>query len=272
MNTRFAHLNPDRRKASTMSEGEETVVSEDSSSVSDAQISKMALEIKKEEARAAEEHRRALEVQLELAKFQASNKGVSLEQNATALERSDSRAEFCRYSKWLSGVLPKFPAEAEVPVWFESIEHTLEAYAVPKEQWGQIVFPLIVDKVRFLSTRLTPSQHKEYEVLKKVVLEELKLSAGEYRRRFITSKKLPNESWRAFATRLQSYLNFYVEERGVKTLEGIVELLVADQLKNTLSEDALRYVTLQEGEGWKKAQRWRHYCRRSRKRRERTAQ
>ncbi|KAH9365039.1 hypothetical protein HPB48_016155 [Haemaphysalis longicornis] len=206
-------------------------------------------EKKKHEVRAAVERRRALELELELEKLRASRREESTAKNAKVLEISDALAELSRYSKWLSGALPKFPAEVEVPVWFEAVEHTQEAYAVPKEHWGQIVFPLMAEKVRLLSTRLTPSQHREYEVLEKVVLEELKLSGGEYRRMFLTSKKLPSEGWRAFATSLQSYFNCYVEERGVNTFEGLVELLEADQLKNTLSEEAIPYVTLQEGEG-----------------------
>lgn len=49
------------------------------------------------------------------------------------------------------------------------------------------------------------------------------------------------------STRIHSYFNFYLDARGVNTFEELVELLVADQLKNNLSEGALHYITLQEG-------------------------
>ncbi|XP_077531288.1 uncharacterized protein LOC144143402 [Haemaphysalis longicornis] len=214
---------------------------------SDPEMSKMQLEL-----RLVSQRCKALELELEVTRAKG-NSGTGAGENSGTPPSRDAHAELRHFSKLLAGALPKFPTEAEVPVWFESVENTLEAYAVPRELWGQIVFPLIAEKVQFLSTRLTPSEHKAYETLKKTVLEELKLSAGEYLRRFLTTRKRANEGWRPFATRIQSYLNFYLDARGVKTFDELVELLVADQLKNNLSEGALRYVTLQEGNKWEKA-------------------
>ncbi|KAH6930589.1 hypothetical protein HPB50_014926 [Hyalomma asiaticum] len=193
--------------------------------------------------------RRLQELQLEMERLSQMMSQSSL-RNVPEFGRRDSCGELRRYSKILSGVLPKFPAEAEAPVWFESVESTLEAYEVPREFWGQLVFPLVAERIPYLSTRLSSAQRKDYRVIRETVLDELKLSPGEYLNRFLGSDKRINEGWRPFTTRLQSYLNFYLRAREVSTFEALVQLLVADQLKSNLSEEARRYVTLQEGRKW----------------------
>ncbi|KAH7979772.1 hypothetical protein HPB49_010954 [Dermacentor silvarum] len=224
-----------------------------SASVEDHSAGAVASEGQREtDLRSLADQCRVLELEVELARLRQNGSGSSRE-SGHAFSVQNRCGELRRYSKCLAGVLPKFPSEAEAPVWFESVESALKAYEVPGGFWGQIVFPLVAEKVPFLSTRLSPAEHKEYLKIKETVLDELKLSAGEYLKRFLGSGRRANEGWRPYATRLQSYLHFYLDSRGVSTFEELVKLLVADQLKKNLSDDALRYVTLQEGKAWLKA-------------------
>nr|XP_037272753.1 uncharacterized protein LOC119164637 [Rhipicephalus microplus] len=246
MDTRFAHLNPDRRaQAMSRESGDESDVGNPGEgsareSQKDDRFGNLTPE------------RRLQELRLEMERL-SQMMGGSSRWSGPEFGRRDPCSELRRYSKVLTGVLPKFPAEAEAPVWFESVESALEAYEVPGEFWGRLVFPLVAERVPFLSTRLSPTEHKDYQVIKQTVLDELRLSAEEYLKRFSGSVKRANEGWRPFSTRLESYLHFYLEARWVSTFEGLVKLLVADQLKKNLSEEALRYVTLQEGRAWMSA-------------------
>ncbi|XP_070386643.1 uncharacterized protein, partial [Dermacentor albipictus] len=200
----------------------------------------------------AQERRQSLALELELARARTASPSSGHDGSGRALE-NDRNTEWRKYSKLLVGAFPKFPTDAEVPIWFESVEHTLEAYEVPRSCWGQIVFPLLAERIEYLSTRLTPTQHRDYEALKEVVLDELQLSPLEYQKRFFGVRKRKTETWKSFTTRLASYLNFYVASRDVSNFAELLELLVADQLKTVLSEEALRYVRLREGAGWYKA-------------------
>ncbi|CAN8020874.1 unnamed protein product [Ixodes persulcatus] len=56
-----------------------------------------------------------------------------------------------------------------------------------------------------------------------------------------------------FATRLRSYLHFYLEAREIQTKDDLIDLLVADQLKARMSPEALSYVTLKGDPSWQRA-------------------
>ncbi|KAH9360648.1 hypothetical protein HPB48_000433 [Haemaphysalis longicornis] len=181
----------------------------------------------------ARERRKTLKLELALANSASRSREPSPAGSASPSCRNNG----LRYhAKMLAGAFPKFPMDAEVPTWFESVESTLLAHEVPKEFWGQIVFPIIAERVEYLSTRLTPAQHRDYESVKEVVVEELRLS--------------PLEVPKAVPRGPQAYINFYVEARGASTFEKLLDLLVADQLKTGLTEEALKYVRLREGASW----------------------
>lgn len=194
----------------------------------------------------AQERRQLREAELELARLHSSTPSGSEDTTGRAVDHGINM-EWRKYAKVLVGTFPKFAADAEVPIWLESVEHTLEAYEVPRACWGQIVFPLVAERVQYLSTRFTPAQHRDYETLREVVLDELRLSPLEYQKRFLGARKQKNETWKTFATRFGSYLNFYVASRDVSSFAELLELLVVDQMKTVLSEEALRCLRLREG-------------------------
>lgn len=75
----------------------------------------------------------------------------------------------------------------------------------------------------------------------------MRLSPGEYHNMFVGAAKRRDEAWRPFAARLRSYLVFYFEAREGTTFKDVLVLLVADQLKANMSEEAVQYVSLREG-------------------------
>lgn len=104
----------------------------------------------------AEMELKKIEAQVVLAQTQRET-AARTRDDASEAESRRSSMSLRHYAKLLAGTFQKFPTDGEVPIWFESAESALEAYEVPKELWGQIVFPMIGERVTYLSTRLPPA-------------------------------------------------------------------------------------------------------------------
>ncbi|KAH6948077.1 hypothetical protein HPB50_022790 [Hyalomma asiaticum] len=94
-----------------------------------------------------------------------------------------------KFASLLKGVLAPMPnQEALVPMWFEDVEATLDSYDVPVEWRRSGKFKL-----------------------KSSILDGLRLTAAEYKRLFMGSRKGEKESWDQFAVRLENYFDYYVQ-------------------------------------------------------------
>ncbi|CAN7979029.1 unnamed protein product, partial [Ixodes persulcatus] len=102
-----------------------------------------------------------LELEMEVERVRSANRRAEGGRPAETGERGE-QDDLRHFSKALSGVIQKFPSEAEVPVWFEAVETIFVTYRVPKAIWGQLIFPHVVEKVRYLATRLTATELNNY--------------------------------------------------------------------------------------------------------------
>ncbi|KAG0423645.1 hypothetical protein HPB47_000590 [Ixodes persulcatus] len=144
------------------------------------------------------------------------------------------------YSKMLHGAIPKFPHDAEVPVWFETVECLFLRYAVPVDIQAHLVYLLITTRLANLCASMKDGEFM-FGHLRSVVLAELRLFAEEYRKRFTAASKRRGEMWKQFATRVSSYLQYYLEAKGVIEFTQLLSLLVADHMKDTMGEGAREY-------------------------------
>ncbi|KAM7294019.1 hypothetical protein ISCGN_023566 [Ixodes scapularis] len=188
-----------------------------------------------------------MEIQLKLAELNARSgaRAVRSERDPE-IERGEALKH---YSKMLHGAIPKFPHDAEVPVWFETVECLFQRYAVPVEIQAHLIYPLIATRLAYLCASMKDGEFT-FEHLRSVVLAELRLSAEEYRNRFTAASKRRDETWKQFATRTASYLQYYLEAKGVTEFSELSSLLVADRMKESMGQGAREYVTLREGKDW----------------------
>jgi len=76
---------------------------------------------------------------------------------------------------------------------------------------------------------------------------EFKLTPREYMEKLIEAKKMPDETFTMFNTRLKNLFNYYVRSRNVKQdFDKLCDLMVADRLKET-SPGPFQFVLMKEG-------------------------
>ncbi|KAG0422689.1 hypothetical protein HPB47_001500 [Ixodes persulcatus] len=90
---------------------------------------------------------RQMEIQLRLAELNAHSEArAGRAERDPEIERGEALQH---YSKMLHGAIPKFPHDAEVPVWFETVECLFQRCAVPVEIQAHLLYPLIATRLAY---------------------------------------------------------------------------------------------------------------------------
>ena len=96
-------------------------------------------------------------------------------------------------------VLPKMPSDMmEVPLYFETVENAFSSFQVDRQFWVKLLLPLMTPKARTVLNRLSLADLDNYEMVKKHLLKEFKLTPREYRSKFIDAKKTVEETYTMF--------------------------------------------------------------------------
>ncbi|KAH9378953.1 hypothetical protein HPB48_012070 [Haemaphysalis longicornis] len=91
---------------------------------------------------------------------------------------------------------------------------------------------------------LGDNERNDYEVLKKAMRQELRLSAAEYLDEFAKASKLNDENWSQFASRVGTQFDYNLKSKKVETKDEVVANMVADRIKNSLIAEIIEYIRL----------------------------
>jgi len=93
-----------------------------------------------------------------------------------------------------------------------------------------------------------PKEHlDDYGQMKSYLLHEFKLTAEQYRDSFWSASKRPEETYKLFGACIKTLFQYNLNSRNAKSKDDVVDLLVADRIKQTLSDSCLRNVLSAEG-------------------------
>jgi len=156
-----------------------------------------------------------------------------------------------KFGDTLRHVLPQMPAEhAERPQFFDTMEKLFHIYGVRDDIQAKLLMPLLSSQAKAIIGRMTSTDLESYAMVKQFLLTEFRLTPREYKLRFDTATKSPNETYVLFSSRLRNLLSYILRSREVEDFNTLCELLVSDKLKSCLTAGTLNYVLSLEGNDW----------------------
>jgi hypothetical protein len=178
---------------------------------------------------------------------QAKNERQADRDRSEAKEKSKETL-LKRYGDLLKNTLTKQPDDDhDLPVYLNSVETVFALHGVPDEIRVTLLMPFLTQRARTILCRLPSDSIKTYDQMKAALLCEFKLTPKEYLRQFSRAAKQHDETFVQCNTRLRTIWRYYLDSRKVNDFEGLVDLIVADKLKELMPSDVREYVVGREG-------------------------
>ncbi|XP_042148358.1 uncharacterized protein LOC121837057 [Ixodes scapularis] len=156
-----------------------------------------------------------------------------------------------RYAKELRAVLAPMPeTDTLVPAWFKGAETMLASCEVPQDLHGALILPFLNEKASAVVANRSEGRVLQYKELRDIILDQLRMTPDEYKRRFHVARKQKEESWAQFSTDPNIMFGYYMESRKVETLDDLRQLIISDRLKHVMSDDVRAYVLQNETKEW----------------------
>src|SRR5664279_88980 len=207
------------------------------------------LEAEKEERQSAREEEAARALQ-QLKLLEEANK---LQRDSLARERSRSESTTARlksYGDALKNAITKMlDNPIELIVFFDSIERMFGELEVPHALRVILLKPYLSERAAMLVNRLTGDVACDYKYVKRYLLEQFRLCPQYFLETFNRVQRAPNETYRAFVSRLSRLLQYYLRSRCVEDFDTVCQLLIADRVKTSLNENVLKHVLNAESTG-----------------------
>ena len=242
-----AKLEHERLMALIRQQNEDRIIAARETRLATEEANRIAREAK--EAADARELVRVAEVAEAERRHRELRDDARAAREAAEVRNNGREARLKRAADVMKGCLYKFPSEAlEIPVWVEHCTRTFEANHIAEDLRLALVNPYLSDRARRVVTKLPVEATNTYARLTQALLSEFRLTPAKYRESFIEARKGPDESNVQFGTRLMVLWRYYINSRNVNEDYGrLMELIIADKLKDSLPYAARDYVRAREG-------------------------
>ena len=109
------------------------------------------------------------------------------------------------YGEALKHSLPKMGLDPiEFPSYFASVENLFSLHEVPPQLQSKLLIPMLNKRSKSLLAKLPKEHLDKYAEVRDYLLREFKLTAEQYRERFITAVKSLTETYTLFDSRVKN--------------------------------------------------------------------
>lgn len=128
------------------------------------------------------------------------------EKNEEDKKRKESMAGQTRfYGDALKHSLPKMGNDpSEFPSYFRAVENLFTLYEVPQQLQSKLLIPMLNERNKSLLAKLSKERLDKYEEVRNYLLREFKLTPEQYRDRFWSVVKQPEETYTLFGSRAKT--------------------------------------------------------------------
>ena len=180
----------------------------------------LAREERERERERYEMERERREREFEIEKERAEL-GLNVAGQATAgSSRSGGRGDLCH-------LLPKMN-DNDPLVFFSAFERSLTLNGIDRREWCRFLGACVTTKPNRVLAGLTLEENQDFDRCKQAILKYYRLDAAAYKKRFREARKGPEESFKMFKTRIHDYLSYYIDARGIDSLDRMIDDVVCE--------------------------------------------
>ncbi|XP_063601110.1 uncharacterized protein LOC134777201 [Penaeus indicus] len=184
---------------------------------------------------------RAKERELQKLQIEAENQKVRLahELEMTKIQANNNASITPVFSgDTVRPSLPVFHDSEDISLYLIRFERVADLLNIKKESYAVRLGSLLTGKAVDVYTSLSPEITKDYELLKKCLLDSFAKTPDGYRVDFRSAKIKPGETFKQFVIKLGRMFDLWVDASNVeKSYENLRSFMILDQLKSCVSPD-----------------------------------
>jgi len=226
--------------------------------LSEAQMQLKALELKIKlvdmERKAQKQQMEAQKQQMEAQKQQMEAQKQQIEFNKANWELEKAKIKFkvdnglpqetaaAVAERDLRHLLPSMGSDDQVLTFFHAYEKCLLLQKVDKSRWGKWLPACLNAKASKVFMSLTVEQCEDYDVVKKAVLDNFRMTSKKYLENFRSMRRSGQDSYSMFVNKLGEMHKYYTDSKEIKTFDELVQQDILEQFLTSLPPAVKQFV------------------------------